>query len=209
MTTPRPRPWRVASRCAPLGMVAALGGVALMASACSSSPSTSSTTTIDDTSTSASDVDLVVDLDGRRADRRRPTAEAQPPPAVENLVATSQVKAGLTAAFVAMKQIPAADVLGTRPGSVYYAYDTATETYWAFAAFDLSAGRQLPGAGRLPGRRQHGPLFDGRRFVMVRTAGWGTALLRPGEVLSGQPCWPSGTSPRPPASPAESRTCRG
>ena len=116
--------------CAPFGVAAALGTVALMASACSSSPSSSSTTTtIASTSTSTT---------AATGGSTTTTAKAAPTPAVENLVATSQVKSELMAAFVAMKQVPAADAVGTTPGSVYYAYDTTTKTYWAFASFELS-----------------------------------------------------------------------
>lgn len=55
--------------------------------------------------------------------------------AVQNLVATAPVKAALTTAFVSFKQIPATDISGTSPNSVYYAYDPSTMTYWAFADF--------------------------------------------------------------------------
>jgi len=41
--------------------------------------------------------------------------------------------AGVTAAYVAFRQISVSDVSGTRPNSVYYAYDQATNTYWAMA----------------------------------------------------------------------------
>ena len=37
--------------------------------------------------------------------------------------------AGVTAAYVAFRQISVSDVSGTRPNSVYYAYDQATNTY--------------------------------------------------------------------------------
>jgi len=53
-----------------------------------------------------------------------------------DLVATAEVKAQLTAAFAAAHRLPLAEVAGTYPGSVYYAYDTATRTYWAAASFE-------------------------------------------------------------------------
>jgi len=57
---------------------------------------------------------------------------------VQDLVLTSAVRSQLTAAYLAMRQIPASDVLGTTPNGVYYAYDPATNTYWALAFFDIS-----------------------------------------------------------------------
>jgi hypothetical protein len=48
---------------------------------------------------------------------------------------TSAVRSQLTAAYVALRQISASDVSGTQPNSVYYAYDQATNTYWAMADF--------------------------------------------------------------------------
>ncbi len=52
-----------------------------------------------------------------------------------NLVATTTDKAALTAAFVAFTHLPAPEIAGTEPGSVYYAYDPSTSTYWALASF--------------------------------------------------------------------------
>jgi hypothetical protein len=53
----------------------------------------------------------------------------------KNLVATPTLKAELTQAFVAFKQVPAQDIAGTAPGSVYYALVPATGTSWALASF--------------------------------------------------------------------------
>jgi hypothetical protein len=60
---------------------------------------------------------------------------------VQNLVITSAGKGDLTAAYVAFRQISPSDVLGggPMPGSVYYAYVPATDTYWALAAFEPSS----------------------------------------------------------------------
>jgi hypothetical protein len=57
---------------------------------------------------------------------------------IQDLVLSSAVRSQLTAAYLAMRQIPAADVSGTQPNGVYYAYDPATNTYWALADFDIS-----------------------------------------------------------------------
>lgn len=56
--------------------------------------------------------------------------------AVQNLVATAAVKSELLAVFAASHNIPVSDVLGTAPGSVYYAYDPATQTYYAKATYE-------------------------------------------------------------------------
>jgi hypothetical protein len=45
------------------------------------------------------------------------------------------VRNELTAAYVNSRGIPLSDVAGTIPGSVHYAYDPATDTYWAEATF--------------------------------------------------------------------------
>jgi len=60
---------------------------------------------------------------------------------VQNLLITSAEKSQLTAAFVALKGIPLSDVAGAdpTPGSAYYAYDPATDTYWALAHFESSS----------------------------------------------------------------------
>jgi len=54
---------------------------------------------------------------------------------IQNLLVGSAVRSQLTAAFEALKKISASDVSGTVPNSVYYAYDQATNTYWALARF--------------------------------------------------------------------------
>ena len=68
-----------------------------------------------------------------------PTPSASPSPTesagIQDLLVSSAVRGQLTAAFEALTQIPASDVSGTYPGSVYYAYDPATNTYWALAKF--------------------------------------------------------------------------
>jgi hypothetical protein len=59
--------------------------------------------------------------------------------AVRNLVISTAVRSELTEAFAAVRNIPQSYVTGTQPGSVYYAYVPATDTYWALASFELSA----------------------------------------------------------------------
>jgi hypothetical protein len=66
-----------------------------------------------------------------------PTPSASPTESagIENLLVSSDLRSQLTAAYVALRQIPGSDVSGTRPDSVYYAYDQSTNTYWAMADF--------------------------------------------------------------------------
>jgi hypothetical protein len=68
-------------------------------------------------------------------------APSPSPTGVQNLVISSSEKGDLTAAFVALKGIPLSDIAGAgpTPGSVYYAYDPATDTYWALAGFETSS----------------------------------------------------------------------
>jgi hypothetical protein len=72
-----------------------------------------------------------------------PGAASGPAPAglggVEDLAVSGQVRDELTAAYVEYRGISPADIAGTRPGSVYYAFDPATGTYWAQADFAPSS----------------------------------------------------------------------
>jgi hypothetical protein len=54
---------------------------------------------------------------------------------VQNLIATAAVKSELLTTFAATSKIPASDIAGSVPGSVYYAYDPTTQMYWAKAFF--------------------------------------------------------------------------
>ncbi len=62
---------------------------------------------------------------------------------VRKLPVSQDLRNELTAAFVNSKGIPLSDVAGTIPGSVYYAYDPATDTYWAEATFQGSRTASL------------------------------------------------------------------
>jgi hypothetical protein len=69
-----------------------------------------------------------------------PTASSTPAgsavsAAVRNLTVTGATRSSLTTAFAAFKGIPQSDIAGTRPNSVYYAFDPAADTYWALAEF--------------------------------------------------------------------------
>jgi hypothetical protein len=68
-----------------------------------------------------------------------PTAASRPAPAgpggVRDLAVNRDVRNELTAAYADYRGISPGDMAGTTPGSVYYAYDPATYTYWAQADF--------------------------------------------------------------------------
>ena len=66
-----------------------------------------------------------------------PTPSASPTASagIENLLVSSALRSQLTTAYVAFRHLSASDVSGTRPNSVHYAYDQATNTYWAMADF--------------------------------------------------------------------------
>jgi hypothetical protein len=54
-------------------------------------------------------------------------------PTTSNLVVTDVVRSQLVAAGAALNSLPPSDYTGLRPGETYYAYDAATQTYWAGA----------------------------------------------------------------------------
>jgi len=74
-----------------------------------------------------------------------PGATPARPGGTRNLVISSAERSELTAAFVAYKKISPSDVrgAGALPGSVYYAYDPASDTHWALASFEPSSTASL------------------------------------------------------------------
>lgn len=84
----------------------------------SASSSTTATSTSTSTSTTATS-----------------TTTTSTAPGPENLVVSTTDKQLLTAAFVDYTHLPAQDIAGTAPGSVYFAFDPTTDTYWALASF--------------------------------------------------------------------------
>jgi len=86
--------------------------------------------------------------------------------AVQNLVISTAVRSELINAFAAIRRMPPSYVTGTNPGGVYYAYVPATNTYWAWASFTLSAaGVQVDQTGC-----QDGGCIG--LFKEVGTGGW-------------------------------------
>ena len=116
-----------------LGGVVAVAVGALFLSGCSSgSPTTASTTTT--TAAAAGGGSTTTGVGGAGSSTTSTTSGAP-----QNLVATAALKSALTAAFVAHRGLPAAEVGGTAPNSVYYAFVPSTNTYWAIAGFVPSA----------------------------------------------------------------------
>jgi hypothetical protein len=70
-----------------------------------------------------------------------PTVSPTPTPSsgISNLVVTAATRSALTTAYAAYKGISPAYIAGTRPGSVYDAFNPATDTYWAMATFEATA----------------------------------------------------------------------
>jgi hypothetical protein len=71
-----------------------------------------------------------------------PSTTPTGPGGVQNLVITTAEMSELTAAYLAYRGgIPLSDVAGEgpTPGSVYFADDPATDTYWALAVFEPSS----------------------------------------------------------------------
>jgi hypothetical protein len=70
-----------------------------------------------------------------------PTAAPTGPGGVQNLVMSSALLNELTAVYVAARNISLSDISGggPLPGEAYYAYDPATDTYWALANFAPSS----------------------------------------------------------------------
>jgi DNA-binding beta-propeller fold protein YncE len=82
---------------------------------------------------------------------------------VQDVVATPAVKSQLVKAFVSGWHLKASQVAGTAPGSLYYAYDVTTRTYWAEAAF-------LPAKGDPPAMMQDAGAFG--VFSRPASGGW-------------------------------------
>ncbi|HXQ18553.1 MAG TPA: hypothetical protein VN781_02890 [Acidimicrobiales bacterium] len=66
----------------------------------------------------------------------RPPASSTAPtttPITQNLAVTDGVRAALLQAGASLKGLPASDFTGLVSGRTYYAFDSATDTYWAAA----------------------------------------------------------------------------
>jgi len=105
-------------------------------------------------------------------------APSPTPSGIQNLVISTAEKSDLASAFVALKGISLSDLSGggPTPGSTYYAYDPATNTYWALASFEpSSAASQSVLVG----------FQDGGSMGMFRKTGAGSWQVE----LGGIPAW--------------------
>ena len=102
-------------------------GVTILLAGCGSSSTASNTTSPSGSSLPAPTSSV--------ATSSSTTSSSAGPTGPQNLVATAADKSALTAAFVTYKKVPAQDIAGTAPGTVYYAYVPSTGTYWALASF--------------------------------------------------------------------------
>lgn len=107
-----------------------------------------------------------------------PSSSPTPTPAgTENLLVSPSVRHELTAAYEAFMRFKPSGIAGTAANSVYYAYDSATNVYWAMATFEpvAAALHSTPGS----------PLFDelvdmqdgGNEGMFTKTSG-GSWLVR-------------------------------
>jgi len=124
------------------GATLALAACGTVSSGGSSSPSTSTTpaTTMPATTT---------------------PSQGTTPAAAKNLVVNNTVRAQLLAAGAALHKLPTTDYTGLVPKETYYAYNPATNTYWAGAG--LVASKQSTQA-------QIGDQDDGAYLVFDRPA---------------------------------------
>jgi hypothetical protein len=122
--------------------VAAVAVGALFLSACSNgSPTAAGTTTTSSTASSGSGSS---GSGGRTTTTTSgATSTSTTSGAAQNLVATAAIKSALTAVYVAHSGLPAAEVAGTAPNSVYYAFVPSTNTYWAISGFVPAANASL------------------------------------------------------------------
>jgi len=59
-------------------------------------------------------------------------------PSATDLAVTDAIRSQLVAAGAALNSLSPSDYTGLRPGETYYAYDAATQTYWASAGLSPS-----------------------------------------------------------------------
>lgn len=106
------------------------------------------------------------------------------PSGAQNLPVTDAIRAQLVAAGAAEKHLKASDFVGLVKGSTYYAFDPATNTYWAGAALK-------PSASSVPA--QVSTQDDGSYTLFHRSASgtWSaidTAMAAPNGPADGTPC---------------------
>ncbi len=101
--------------------------------------------------------------------------------ATANLVVTDEIRSELTAAGATLNSLPASAYTGLRPGETYYAYDAATQTYWA-------SGGLVPSASST--QAQISTQDDGAYLLFTRPAGgaWKAYAVGLAGTPEGSPC---------------------
>jgi hypothetical protein len=153
---------------------AGLALTGLLMTGCSSSPSAQQSTTTSSSSASASTT-----MPGRGPGPAT-TSVSQ----TVNLPVTNQIRAQLIAAGAAVNNIPVSEYTGLAAGLTYYAFDPATNTYWAGA-------RLVPGLSSDPSnptRAQVASQDDGSYYLFSRPKGGGWTAVADGNVGPNTPC---------------------
>ena len=89
---------------------------------------------------------LVATSPGAAAPAGSPSASASSAASaggVQNLTVDDSIRKQLVTAVAPVHDAPVSDIASTAPGSVYYAYDPATGSYYAMARFVPAAGAPL------------------------------------------------------------------
>jgi hypothetical protein len=109
----------------------------------------------------------------------------------EVLAASAPIEAALVNAFITYDHIPARDVAGPYPGSVYYAYDPSDRTYWAMATMQPQASAPTnvmvkfqDGANRVIFARR-----NGSGWSVVNLVGEPPCLVRQGLPAAIESLW--------------------
>jgi hypothetical protein len=162
-----------------IGRMIVTGAASLTLAGCVRTHSTSLTTTTKATTTTTASSTSLPTTTSSTSIAASPTS-ASP----SNLAVTDQVRAQLVAAGASYNNVPASDYSGLEPGLTYYAYDPASDTYWA--------GAGLVGATY---RAQVSTQDDGSYMIFHHT-GNGTWVVKAVGMAGGslEAC-PSGTPP--------------
>lgn len=118
-------------------LVAGVAAIAacLMTAGCTSNPTTAAAPPSQPASTGADAPTSAPASDSPAPAASSPTSI---PVGVQNLLVSPSVRRELTAAYESFMRFTPSGIAGTAPGSVYYAHDAATGSYWAMATFQPS-----------------------------------------------------------------------
>jgi hypothetical protein len=162
------------------GALVAVGSLAV--AGCSSSPTAQNATT---TSTTVQTGTTATGNTGTATTGPNATASttARSSGAVNQAV-TDQLRVQLVAAGAALNSIPVAEYTGLAPGLTYYAYDNATQTYWAGARL-VPAPTSDPSN---PSRAQVASQDDGSYYLFRQPRGGSWTAYADGASGPDTPC---------------------